>query len=329
MKDIKNIRKNGGTSMNLKRITALLAALALAASMAACQKTPAEPDATPSDSSAASSTAEESEKPLAATGTKGSPASSGKNTAPADEPTESSENGQKETTPGSSSGREKPTSGSQKPTEKPQQPTEKPSTGSKPSTGGKQPSESSKPSESAKPTEPKPTAHQHNYKTTTVAATCTTGGYTLHECACGASYKDGQTAALGHSYVDTVVAPTTSSQGYTEHTCSRCGDSYKDSYTDPVRWDTEEVVARICAQGNDYVRSLGLTVDPSVGSWADPDSTTGWFPEGISPEAWLLQQVKDAVDYYANNPIQKKTRFNVTYGPKDGGGWYIYVMYGL
>ena len=316
MKNVKNIKRNGGTSMNLKRITALLAALALAASMAACQKAPAEPDATPSDSSAASSTAEESEKPSAATGTKGSTASSGKDAAPADEPTESSKNGQKETTPGSSSGSEKPTSGSQKPTGKPQQPTEKPSTGSKPSES------------TAKPTEPKPTTHQHNYKTTTVAATCTTGGYTLHECACGASYKDGQTAALGHSYVDTVIAPTTSSQGYTEHTCSRCGDSYKDSYTDPVRWDTEEVVARICAQGNDYVRSLGLTVDPSVGSWADPDSTTGWFPEGISPEAWLLQQVKDAVDYWVRNPTCSMSRFNVTYGPDEYGGWYIYVMYG-
>lgn len=322
MKNVKNIKRNGGTSMNLKRITALLAALALAASMAACQKAPAEPDATPSDSSAASNTAEESEKPSAATGTKGSTASSGKDAAPADEPTESSKNGQKETTPGSSSGSEKPTSGSQKPTEKPQQPTEKPSTGSKPP-------ESSKPSESAKPTEPKPTAHQHNYKTTTVAATCTTGGYTLHECACGASYKDGQTAALGHSYVDTVVAPTTSSQGYTEHTCSRCGDSYKDNYTDPVRWDTEEVVARICAQGNDYVRSLGLTVDPSVGSWVAPQSTTGWYPDGVSPEAWLLQRVKEGIDMWAFDPDYPRTRFNVTYGPDEYGGWYIYVMYGL
>ncbi len=317
MKNVKNIKKNGGTSMNLKRITALLAALALAASMAACQKAPAEPDATPSDSSAASSTAEESEKPSAATGTKGSPASSGKNTAPADEPTESSENGQKETTPGSSSGSEKPTSGSQKPTEKPQQPTEKPSTGSKPP-------ESSKPSESAKPTEPKPTTHQHNYKTTTVAATCTTGGYTLHECACGASYKDGQTAALGHSYVDTVVAPTTSSQGYTEHTCSRCGDSYKDSYTDQLWWDDEATVAAICAQGNDYVRSLGLTVDPTVGSWADP-AYTHW--EGSSPE-WLLKDIKDAVDYWIWNPTCSMSRFNVTYGAAAGGGWYVYVMYG-
>lgn len=320
MKDIKNIRKNGGTSMNLKRITALLAALALAASMAACQKAPAEPDATPSDSSAASSTAEESEKPSAATGTKGSTASSGKDAAPADEPTESSENGQKETTPGSSSGSEKPTSGSQKPTEKPQQPTEKPTTGSKPP-------ESSKPSESTKPTEPKPTTHQHNYKTTTVAATCTTGGYILHECACGASYKDGQTPALGHSYVDTVVAPTTSSQGYTEHTCSRCGDSYKDSYTDPVRWDTEEVVARICAQGNEYVRSIGLTVDPTAECWVAPQSTTAEVSG--DPAAWHLNRIKEAVNTLANDADWPKTNFYITYGSNGRGGWYIYVKYVL
>ena len=320
MKNVKNIKKNGGTSMNLKRITALLAALALAASMAACQKTPAEPDATPSDSSAASSAAESTKKPSAANGTKGSTASSGKDAAPADEPTENSKNGQKETTPGSSSGSEKPTSGSQKPTEKPQQPTEKPSTGSKPP-------ESSKPSESAKPTEPKPTAHQHNYKTTTVAATCTTGGYTLHECACGASYKDGQTAALGHSYVDTVVAPTTSSQGYTEHTCSRCGDSYKDSYTDPVRWDTEEVVARICAQGNEYVRSIGLTVDPTAECWVIRESTSGWVPE--NPEEWLLSRVKEGVNVHAYDPDNPKTNFYITYGSNGRGGWYIYVKYVL
>ena len=320
MKNVKNIRKNGGISMNLKRITALLAALALAASMAACQKAPAEPDATPGDSSAASSTAEESEKPSAATGTKGSTASSGKDAAPADEPTESSENGQKETTPGSSSGSEKPTSGSQKPTEKPQQPTEKPTTGSKPP-------ESSKPSESTKPTKPKPTTHQHNYKTTTVAATCTTGGYILHECACGASYKDGQTPALGHSYVDTVVAPTTSSQGYTEHTCSRCGDSYKDSYTGPVRWDTEEVVARICAQGNDYVRSIGLTVDPTAECWVAPQSTTAEVSG--DPAAWHLNRIKEAVNTLANDADWPKTNFYITYGSNGRGGWYIYVKYVL
>ena len=40
--------------------------------------------------------------------------------------------------------------------------------------------------------------------------------------------------ALGHDYVETVVKPTCKAQGYTLHKCSRCGDSYKDNYTDTV-----------------------------------------------------------------------------------------------
>ena len=41
-------------------------------------------------------------------------------------------------------------------------------------------------------------------------------------------------AASGHDYEETVIAPTETEQGYTLHTCKRCGDSYKDNYTDPV-----------------------------------------------------------------------------------------------
>ncbi|MGN0516091.1 leucine-rich repeat domain-containing protein, partial [Eubacterium sp.] len=37
---------------------------------------------------------------------------------------------------------------------------------------------------------------------------------------------------LGHSYTKEVIAPTCSQQGYTKYTCERCGDSYKDDFTD-------------------------------------------------------------------------------------------------
>lgn len=37
---------------------------------------------------------------------------------------------------------------------------------------------------------------------------------------------------LDHSYTKEVIAPTCSQQGYTEYTCERCGDSYKDDFTD-------------------------------------------------------------------------------------------------
>ena len=86
----------------------------------------------------------------------------------------------------------------------------------------------------------------HNYVTTVVAATCTEGGYTLHECACGDSFRTGRDCGSGgttmwkviwetytcsavirdtdhtHSYTTTVVEPTCTEDGYTLHACA-CG----------------------------------------------------------------------------------------------------------
>ena len=43
--------------------------------------------------------------------------------------------------------------------------------------------------------------HQHSYADVkTVQPTCTEGGYTVHTCACGDSYTDGQTPAVGHGW---------------------------------------------------------------------------------------------------------------------------------
>lgn len=43
--------------------------------------------------------------------------------------------------------------------------------------------------------------HQHSYADVkTVQPTCTEGGYTVHTCACGESYTDGQTPAAGHGW---------------------------------------------------------------------------------------------------------------------------------
>lgn len=113
----------------------------------------------------------------------------------------------------------------------------------------------------------------HDYKDTVVKPTCTSGGYTIHTCvkgddickdsftkALGHDYRvtryqaptctaaglkvytcsrDGESysaavPALGHSYTKTVVSPTTKSRGYTLHTCRRCGNSFRDSYTDKL-----------------------------------------------------------------------------------------------
>ena len=68
-----------------------------------------------------------------------------------------------------------------------------------------------------------------------VAATCSTAGKTegSHCSVCNGVIKAQTTVdALGHSYTSKVTAPTCTERGYTTHTCSRCGDSYKDAYTD-------------------------------------------------------------------------------------------------
>ena len=64
----------------------------------------------------------------------------------------------------------------------------------------------------------------HSYKTTVTAPTCTAQGYTTHTCsACGDSYKDTYTNALGHSYgYKVTTTPTASAAGKLTGTCSRC-----------------------------------------------------------------------------------------------------------
>lgn len=76
---------------------------------------------------------------------------------------------------------------------------------------------------------------EHKYtKNVIQEATCLTEGAVVYECPdCGDIYTE-TTAALGHDYRSTVIAPTVTDQGYTLHTCSRCGDNYKDNFTDPT-----------------------------------------------------------------------------------------------
>lgn len=88
---------------------------------------------------------------------------------------------------------------------------------SKPSSGGSSSSSSS--SSSSTP------SHSHSYSSKTVKATCTSGGYTVHTCSCGASYTDSYTDATGHRWSDwkTVKKATTSSEGRKQRTCNSCG----------------------------------------------------------------------------------------------------------
>ena len=81
------------------------------------------------------------------------------------------------------------------------------------------------------------TDHVHVYKEIVRPATCGKAGYTIYTCAqtdCAHSNVADYVEAIGHNYESVVTAPTCSAQGYTTHTCANCGDSYVDSYTDPL-----------------------------------------------------------------------------------------------
>ena len=162
--------------------------------------------------------------------------------------------------------------------------------------------------------------HVHRYKDVVTAPTCTEKGYTTHTCACGDSYVDTYTDALGHawdngkvtkeptetetgvktftctrcgetrtetmpviphvhSYKDVVTAPTCTEKGYTTHTCA-CGDSYVDTYTDPLGHDLKDdaAVAATCT---------------TAGTTAGKHCTRCDYKEGMETIAALGHDLKD------------------------------------
>ena len=71
--------------------------------------------------------------------------------------------------------------------------------------------------------------HIHKYTYVATAPSCTEQGYTTYTCACGHSYADNYTAALGHKAVtDAAVAATCVKSGLTSGShCSVCGVTIK------------------------------------------------------------------------------------------------------
>ncbi len=128
-----------------------------------------------------------------------------------------------------------------------------------------EPSQAPKPTDAPKPTEaPKP-VHQHSYKAQTVAATCTSQGYTYEVCSCGAKTEaHDYTPALGHDYQATqTVEATPWASGYTESTCTRCGDISRtetgeltDAQLEAFRYEVAKATIKYI---NEYRRQEGST----------------------------------------------------------------------
>lgn len=104
------------------------------------------------------------------------------------------------------------------------------------------------------------TAHTHSWKSSKVAAACTTKGYTLKKCSCGETEKTNYVNALGHSWGDweTIKAATTSATGTKRRTCSRCGET--ESQTIPkISMTTGEKQIAVWEIVNEERAAVGLS----------------------------------------------------------------------
>ena len=111
------------------------------------------------------------------------------------------------------------------------------------------------------------TAHEHSYTAVVTAPTCTEKGYTTHTCACGDSYVDTYTNALGHAWDNGKVTkePTETETGVKTFTCTRCCEirtetmpviPHVHSYTAVVTPPTcteKGYTTHTCACGDSYV----------------------------------------------------------------------------
>ena len=110
-------------------------------------------------------------------------------------------------------------------------------------------------------------AHEHSYTAVVTAPTCTEKGYTTHTCACGDSYVDTYTAALGHAWDSGTVTkqPTATETGIKTFTCTRCSatktetipvlphtHSYKAVVTAPTCTE-KGYTTHTCSCGDSYV----------------------------------------------------------------------------
>ena len=79
---------------------------------------------------------------------------------------------------------------------------------------------SSVPSSSSQSNEP----HLHAYKITRIAPTCTSEGYTLYQCSCGAEKREDFLPAKGHTWGEwkVVQEPTFTELGKKERSCTVC-----------------------------------------------------------------------------------------------------------
>ena len=194
------------------------------------------------------------------------------------------------------------------------------------------------------------TGHSYGSWTTTKEATCTASGTKTRTCSkCG--NKETQTIpSTGHSYVTTVVAPTTTERGYTLHKCSRCGDSYKDKYTDPtnpvnpndsqVIVESKNVIAgnkvlvNISIKNNPGIWGMDLNVNYDKSLLTLTNVTNGavfssseWTPGNLNKDKYILSYEASGFDDVKKDGVLATLEFAVNSNAKPGNTSTVSITY--
>ena len=108
-----------------------------------------------------------------------------------------------------------------------------------------------------------PEAHSHSYTDLVIDPTCTEPGHTTHTCACGDSFEDSYTDPLGHSWMDANCEEP--------QTCSRCGETEGEA----LGHDFADGTCARCGEADpDYVEPEKPTEpEPAEPEPTDPEPT--------------------------------------------------------
>ena len=122
-------------------------------------------------------------------------------------------------------------------------------------------------------------AHEHSYTAVVTPPTCTEKGYTTHTCACGDSYVDTYTNALGHAWDNGKVTkePTETETGVKTYTCTRCGETKTESIP-AVSVDVTQMFTDVTKNwaypGIQYCVTHGIMGGMGDGTFAPTGTTT-------------------------------------------------------
>ena len=122
-------------------------------------------------------------------------------------------------------------------------------------------------------------AHELSYTAVVTPPTCTEKGYTTHTCACGDSYVDTYTNALGHAWDSGTVTkqPTATETGVRTFTCTRCNETKTESIP-AVSVDVTEMFTDVTKNwaypGIQYCVTHGIMGGMGDGTFAPTGTTT-------------------------------------------------------